>query len=404
MGFMRRFLFLVILFVCGCVAAIAAPPANLPQDNALANNAATILPSSFSSNGGTWSAGSPVVISQPVPSELARFAPQGLNNLAPVLAEYGFNEAEQDQYQSGNDSLLVRVYRMKDPTGGYGLYSFLREPDMAKADFSEHSSMSSNRALALVGNLVADITGHFSSGDLLKHQADVKPLLAQISAHAESGPYPLLWETLPLQDLVPRSDKYVIGSQTLHELLPIENGDWLGFSNGTEAELAQYKVRGRDLTLLVADFPTPQMAAKKIAELDKQFAGRVGPDGHPEIYTRRVLTLIAMVTNARSEAEANTVLDRVHSNLTVTWDEPTFSLTDPNIGTIVVGIIVGTGFLCLFAIIAGLAFGGVRLAVKRLLPGKVFDRAEDLQILQLGIASKPINSDDFYGLGRTPKS
>ena len=401
---MRRFLFSVILFLCGSLAAIAAPPADLPQNNAQANNSQAILPSSFSANGATWSAGAPVTVSQPTAQELDKFAPQVLDNLAPVLSEYGFSEAEQYQYQSGNDSLLVRVYRMKDPTGSYGLYSFLREPDMAKANFSEHSSMSSNRALVLVGNLVVDITGHFSNGDLLKRQADVKPLLAQISFHAESGPYPLLWETLPLQNLVPRSDKYVIGPQTLHELLPIENGDWLGFANGTEAELAQYKVRGQDLTLLVADFPTPQMAAKKLAELAKQFAGRVGPDGHPEIYTRRVLTMIAMVTNARSAAEANMVLDQVHTNLTVTEDEPTFSLTDPNIGTIVVGIIVGTGVLCLFAIIAGLAFGGVRLAVKRLLPGKVFDRAEDLQILQLGIASKPIDSDDFYGFSRTPKS
>jgi hypothetical protein len=398
---MRRFLILVIL-LCGCVGAIASPPPNLPQNSASSNTQA-VLPSSFSSNGATWTSGSPVIISQAAPQELDKFAPQGLDNLAPVLAEYGFDSAEQDQYQSGNDSLLVRVYHMKDPTGGYGLYSFLREPDMAKADFGEHSSISNNRALVLVGNLVVDITTHFSSGDLLRQQADLKPLLAQVSPRAETGPYPLLWETLPLQDLVPRSDKYVIGPQTLHELLPIENGDWLGFSNGTEAELAQYKVGGRDLTLLVADFPTPQMAAKKLVELDKQFAGQVGPEGHPEIYTRRVLTMIAIVTNARSHAEANTVLDRVHSNLTVTWDEPTFSLTDPNIGTIVVGIIVGTGVLCLFAIIAGLAFGGVRLAVKRLLPGKVFDRAEDLQILQLGIASKPIDSDDFYGLGRTRK-
>ena len=70
----------------------------------------------------------------------------------------------------------------------------------------------------------------------------------------------------------------------------------------------------------------------------------------------------------------------------------------------VVGTIEGTGVICLFALIAGLAFGGLRVVVKRSLPGKIFDRAEYVQVLQLGLASKPINAEDFYGTpgGPTP--
>lgn len=388
-GFMRRFIIVLFLALCGSSAAFAAAG---PSD------AQGILPSSFSdSKGGAWTGGMPVIISQLTAEELSRFAPRGLESLTPVLVEYGFAGAEQEQYQNGSDSILVRVYQMKDPSGGYGLYSFLREPDMAQADFTEHSSMSRDHVLVLDGNLVIDVTGN----SIEAHEKDLKPLVSQVVPHAQTGPYPLLWETLPTKDFVPRSDKYILGPQTLNQLLPLSAEDWLGFSNGTEAELARYGVHGRDLTLLVADFPTPQMAAKKIEELNSELATTGGKD-HP-IYTRRVLTLVALVANAPSEAEANALLGQVHSNLTVTWDQPAFSLTDPNIGTIVVGIIVGTGFLCLFAIIAGLAFGGVRLAVKRLLPGKVFDRAEDIQILQLGLSSKPIDAQDFYGLGGATK-
>jgi hypothetical protein len=67
----------------------------------------------------------------------------------------------------------------------------------------------------------------------------------------------------------------------------------------------------------------------------------------------------------------------------------------------VVGGIVGTGAICVFALIAGVAFGGVRLIVKRFFPCKVFDRGSHLQVLQLGLGSKPINSDDFYATGAT---
>jgi hypothetical protein len=42
----------------------------------------------------------------------------------------------------------------------------------------------------------------------------------------------------------------------------------------------------------------------------------------------------------------------------------------------------------------------VRLLVKRLLPGKVFDRDSQLQVLQLGLGSKPIQVQDFYGLAK----
>ena len=70
----------------------------------------------------------------------------------------------------------------------------------------------------------------------------------------------------------------------------------------------------------------------------------------------------------------------------------------------IVGTIIGTGVICLFALVSGLAFGGVRLVVKRALPDKVFDRSDQLQILQLGLSSKPINAEDFYGIGTTDKN
>jgi hypothetical protein len=106
------------------------------------------------------------------------------------------------------------------------------------------------------------------------------------------------------------------------------------------------------------------------------------------------------VANARSQEEANRLLDQIHTAIHVTWNEPSASLKEPGIGPIIVGIIVGTGAICMFAIVAGVAFGGVRLLVKRLLPGKVFDRDSQLQVLQLGLGSKPIQVQDFYGLAK----
>jgi hypothetical protein len=61
-----------------------------------------------------------------------------------------------------------------------------------------------------------------------------------------------------------------------------------------------------------------------------------------------------------------------------------------------VGTIVGTGVILMFALVAGIGFGGVRLVVKYFFPGRVFDRDTHVEILQLGLTSKPIEAKDFY--------
>jgi hypothetical protein len=348
------------------------------------------LPASFSE----WTSRASIA---PSPDEL-----EGVSDAAAVLNEYGLVSSEKRNYSQGSRSLEVQLLNMKDPSGAYGLYSFLRTNDMEKSDLTEHSCVSSDSALILIGNLVLKIR----AGDVPRLKPGLKALVAQVAPRAQQGPYPFLWQHLPLEGLEPRSDRYVLGPEALHHLLPIGNGDWLGFSTGAEAELARYRLNGHEVTIVVADFPTPQIANRRLTAIQDEFHTNTAnrDDKRPIIYTRRHLTLVAIVTNARSQEEANILLDQIHSSTEVTWNEPSFSLTDPNIGTVIVGIIIGTGVLCAFAIVAGLAFGGVRLAVKRLLPGKVFDRSDQLQILQLGLSSKPIEAQDFYGLGNAPRT
>jgi hypothetical protein len=156
--------------------------------------------------------------------------------------------------------------------------------------------------------------------------------------------------------------------------------------------------------LLLADFPTPQTAAKKLVELQKNLrvnAENPDPNSSP-LFAKRSMTLLAVVYGARSKAEADVLLKQVESDAQVTWNEPTFQFKEPPISAMIVGTIIGTGVICMFAVISGIAFGGVRIVVKRFFPDKVFDRSSHLQVLQMGLVSKPINSEDFYGMERRP--
>ncbi|MGB9244164.1 MAG: DUF6599 family protein [Candidatus Acidiferrales bacterium] len=346
-----------------------------------------ILPGSFAGWSGTVQPG----IAQPTANNGDKIGSMPAERTQAAMKEYGFVSGENGAYSRGTETLQVNLYKMKDPSGAYGLYSFLRTTDMPRAEFTEHSSTSREHALVLAGNLVLEMKGQ----DLQRNSSALKALVATVTPHAESGLLPTIGDHLPTKGFVDRTDKYVLGPETLNQFFPLADGDWLGFSQGAEAETAKYRVNGHELDLVIADFPTPQTAAKKLAELQKQYNIN-GHENSKPLYARRAMTLVAIVSGAATKKEADAILDQLESGTQITWNEPTFEFKEPGIGVMIVGAITGTGVICLFAIIAGLAFGGVRLVVKRA-TNRVFDRPDQVQVLQLGLSSKPINAEDFYG-------
>ncbi len=368
---MRRFVPIAVL-----VLAAAALPAAAQE----------MLPSSFSN----WSAS----------AAASAFRPEALEQLtgadAEALREYGALGAERLAYSRGAETLTVTLYRMRDPTSAYGAYTYLQTEQMAAANLTPYSSLSRQRALVTVGNLLLDVSG----SDVPPLAADLKILAAQLASRADKAPYPTLARYLPPHGLVASSERYLLGPVALQHFLQLGNGDWIGFADGAEAQLARYRVNGQQVTLLLAAYPTPQAAARKLEELGRWFvlnpAREPATDSHGLIFARRKGSLLTLVAYSKSRNLANSLLDQVRYETQVTWNEPKFSLTDPNMGQVIVGTIVGTGMLLLFALVAGIGFGGVRLVVKYFFPGKVFDRAAHVEILQLGLSSKPIEAKDFY--------
>jgi hypothetical protein len=365
------------LFLIAALFAATAPFAS----------AQTMLPKSFAG----WSQSSAQTFS-PAQNPSAQNESDG-RVAAAAAKEYDFVSGEHAAYTRGPETLDVTLYKMTDPSGAYGEYSFLRTPDMPRGDLAEHSSMSPGRALALAGNTVLDIRGN----NLPKLDADLKALVNAVDKSAQQGPLPWIGSRLPADDLIPRTDHYILGPVALNRFFPLGDDDWLGFSHGAEAETAQYKLGGKTVTLLLADFPTPQIASDELSRLGRRFnvnGSKSGPAG--PLFAKRTVTMLEIVMGASTQAEAGSLLGQIESGTQVTWNEPTFQFKEPSIEMMIVGSIIGTGVICGFTLIAGLAFGGVRLVVKRAFPNKVFDRSSQIQVLQLGLSSKPINAEDFY--------
>ncbi|MGB6481879.1 MAG: DUF6599 family protein [Candidatus Acidiferrales bacterium] len=327
----------------------------------------------------------------------------------PVLKEDGLKATERRTYTRGADRFDAAVYVFGDTEGAYGAYSFLRTPDMPQANLTQHSSMSQNRVLALTGNLLLD----FSNVKNRQKDGDaIELIVAQAGGHAKWGAYPALPQRLPAKNFIPRSDHFILGPVALARFLPLASGDWLGFSRGAEAELAHYRLGGHDSTLVVVDYPTPQIAADQLRQWKAQLGvittGNLATAGNAanantsgsHLYARRDSTMVALIANAPSVKAANSLLDQFNSGMILTWNTEVLETNQPSMVTIVIGTFVGAGEICAFALLGGVLFAGFRLLIKLLWPGRVFDRAWDLEIIELGLSSRPIKGSDLYQMKR----
>jgi len=367
---MRRIALITVLWL-----AAAATPAS----------AQARLPSSF----GGWNASDSGVY---LPSAGVE---QILGADTPIFREYAVQSAERKTFVQGAQNVTVTLYRLRDPSSAYGAYTFVRNDTLTPVPLGSFGCASRDRALIVIGNLLLDISGKGARPP----DADLKQLASALNRTADHSPFPTIGEHLPDQGRVRRSEHYFLGPRGLAQFLPLGTDDWVGFDHSAEVIVSRYHIADKDATLLIASYPTQQVAADKFARMLRRFLfdppGAV-PSGQTVLYGKRVSSIVAVVAGAPSRDAANVLLDQIGYESQVTWNEPKQSFSDPTITSMVVGAILGTGSIMLLALAAGVGFGGIRVLIKIFFPNKVFDREKQVEILQLGISSKPIQAKDFY--------
>lgn len=365
-------------------------------------SAQTLLPSSL----GAWRAsGAPTQVSAQQIEQLA-------SDRAAILREYGVTSGERAEYANGPDKVRVTLYRMVDPSAAFGAFTYLREPDMAvppPVPAASYAAAKRGRSLLVVGDLVVDME---SPGKQLP-AAELNAMAQSVAVKADRRPYPPIATFLPHEGLIPGTERYVLGPLALAGVFPpaaAVKSDWAGFGSSAEAMVGRYRVaqasdksspkaRSGEGVLLLILYPTQQLAADRYNEMGKVFALNVDPvlaADKPAVYGTRRSALIALLSGVQARDAAAGLLNQIHYSSEVTWNEPSQKISDPSISTIVVGAIVDTGAIMLLAIAASLGFGGFRILAKFIAPGRIFDRNADIEILQLGISSKPVDVKDFY--------
>ncbi len=348
----------------------------------------TILPDHF----GPWESSGSVrtLTARDLGSDWARGA-----NAGQVLQESGSVSIEERSYHNGQDEIILRLFRLKDPSSAYELYTFLLVPGMRNMGVGKDSALGQNSGQILVGNLVLQATLAPNT-----KPESLNEIVGVLKSKADPAPLPPLKGYLPTEWRIFGSEKYALGPEafraamaTLNQGAYADLAKEVGFQNGAEAILARYQGEHGSGVLLLLDYPTPQVAENHRHHLEQALPTAAKQAG---VTVERKASLLSVVFAATSAMHAQAIRDEVNYETEVTWNEPHQSLTDPPMVRVLYKIFLFTSLFLVVATITGIAFGGFRILIKHWWPGKVFDRPESIEVLQLGLSGKKIDPSDMY--------
>lgn len=329
----------------------------------LGTSAQAQLPTSFSS----WEGKS----FQPITADrLAQFA----GSDAALVREYGFVSGERREYAKADAKVGVTLWKMKDVSGGFGLYTFYRDVGTASLDAGDRVAIWPNRLLVQHGPYLLDAQGSSLT------MGDAKALLANLpTVHQDESQMPSLPAFLPEKDLIPQSAKFVVGPVAFGRLEKNIPASAIGFDLGAEAETAEYREDGSNVHLLLVGYPTPQLASKKLRSFQQLPAVSQGA------VVQRRGSLVCFVLDSPTPLVAETLLKNIRYQSDITWDEYVPTHRD-NVAHLVLNVFLLAGFILLFSLVAGLSYGGIRILTKRFVPIPIFDRPAQMEIIRLNLS------------------
>jgi hypothetical protein len=311
------------------------------------------------------------------------------------LAEAGLRSSEERSYRNGSDEMRVAVCTFKDPSGAYQFYTQLLQTGLKKAALGEEASFDDHAGVVLVGNFVVAA----ASPEPLKPET-LAELIATLKSKADQTPFPPLKGYLPEKGLLAGTQRYALGPEGFRASMKAADqaayadlSKIVGFESGVESMLGRFKTPRGEGVLLLLEYPTPQLAEQHLHHLEEALSADAKQAG---VDVQRNASMLSLVFGAKSKEFAQELRKNVNYETQVVRNEAGQTLTDPPWVLVLSKIFFLTAIFLGVATGLGIAFGGVRVLTKRLFPGKVFDRPQDIEVLQMGLSGKKIDPSDMY--------
>jgi len=296
---------------------------------------------------------------------------------AATIKRYGFTGVTIQNWSGMEGNVRLTLYEMMDAGAAYGLFTLERsraQAGMVTIPIGTEGFRAGSRAFVWQSKYVAKFEGPVVAAD-----AFARVVSESIFGRSRKPP---VSSHFPPENLVQGSERYVVDETGIGRDLEL-NPQTLGFDDSAEAAIADYRVNGKTAHLVLLMYPTQQVAKKYEDEWTS--SGKDEP-----AFRKRVGPLIALVRGSHDPDVAKSILDSVNYESQVTWDQPR---PDLSLRQVILTIFTFIGVALLFTVVVGLSFGGVRVFVKARYPDRVFDRPEDMEIIQLKLAQGVIHKE-----------
>jgi len=356
---------------------------------------APILPTQF---GGWQISGSPHTSADPAMADPVNAA---------VLKEYGFSGFESATYtRDDGRKLTLKAARFADASGAYGAFTYYKTPPMLVEKIGDQAGSLNERVLFYRGDILVDAVFQnltaMSAAELRELAADL-PLPSGGTRNLPGLP-----AYLPAQSYVKNTAKYVVGPVALHNLNAPVPAELVDFNAGAEVVVGNYNSSAGQATLMLISYPTPQIAGEHLRRIEaaahpqssNTTESNTGPASSQPVFSQPVFDrpifgkrtgpIVVVAAGALTQSEAASLLASVNYDANVTWNENTYLTKKDNVANLLVNVIILCFIIIGFALVAGVAFGGIRLLAKRLFPDRIFDRSQDVEFISLHLSeSRP---------------
>ena len=207
-----------------------------------------------------------------------------------------------------------------------------------------------------------------------------------------AGNLPGLPAYLPKSGYVKNTAKYVMGPVGLDKISAPLSAQLVDFNAGAEVALGTYQDfgRGRHADADLLSHAADRGGAFARIDAATQANGSTQPGSPIAIagpnFDKRTGPIVVIATGTISQSEARALLSAVNYEADVTWNENTYQGKKNNLANLLVNVFLLCGILIVFAAVAGLAFGGIRIFFNRILPERVLHRETRSDFISLNLS------------------
>jgi len=318
---------------------------------------------------------------------------------AAALTEYGFVSEQTASYTREGESLTIHALSFGDLTGAYGTYTYYRQNGWPKEDIGSGATSNHNRVLFWKGSTVVDANFSKITPESAGEMREIAAKLPMpVGSKAEAPPIlAFLPNTSPQVSLDPQTTHYAIGPAGYAGSGGVLPPSIIGFDRDAETVTANFTLTSGPATLTIIEYPTPQIATAKAAEIGTYIkAGTSAKPAWPKplldsdqasLEVRKSGELVILVSGDAIPDESHKLIESVHYEANLVSVPQPMDTEVAKTGQLLLGIATIVIIGSTAAILLGLFLGGGR-ALWRLSRGKPISSVYDQEFIHLDLAEK----------------